>query len=317
MRRLNLPGTDLTVSSVCLGAGPVGSAIDPDTSYRMLDAFLDQGGNFLDTALVYANWLPIEESISEKTLGRWMTLRGNRGRVVIGTKGAHPDLAAMHIPRMSRRDIDHDVEASRRHLQVDCIDLYWLHRDDPARPAGEIVESLNAHIQAGRICAVGCSNWRAPRIREANAYAAAHGLRGFVADQMMWSAAVVDPEAIPDKTLVAMDGELHAFHRQSSMAAVPYSSQANGLFQKMAAGAPGASKAYPAAPNQARFSRMQRLARERGLSVSQVVLAYLQSQPFVTIPIVGCRTPAQLADSLAAADARLGPEDIAFLEGAG
>ena len=213
MKQIVLPGTDLEVSSLCLGAGPIGSAVDQGESYRLLDAFLDHGGNFVDSALVYANWLPIEKSISEKTIGRWMKLRGNRGRVVVGTKGAHPDLAAMHVSRLSPGEIVGDLEASLRHLQTDRIDLYWLHRDDPHRPAGEIVETLNGQVIAGKVRWFGCSNWRAPRIREAQAYAAGHGLRGFVADQMMWSAAVVDPQAIADRTIVVMDDSLRQLHR--------------------------------------------------------------------------------------------------------
>ena len=108
----------------------------------------------------------------------------------------------MHIPRMSRAEIASDLLASLEHLQVDTIDLYWLHRDDPARPVDEIVESLNEHVKAGRIRYFGCSNWRAERIRAAQEYAAAHGLQGFAGDQMMWSFAAMDPTRIADQTLV-------------------------------------------------------------------------------------------------------------------
>ena len=137
------------------------------------------------------------------------------------------------------------------------------------------------------------------RIREAQEIARTRGIDGFVADQMLWSAAVIDPAGIADPTMVAMDDELYAYHQASGLAAIPYSSQAGGLFQKLAQGNLQVGEAYPVAPNQARLVRLQEIALESGLSITQVVLGYLRAQPFVTIPIVGSRTPEQLADTLA------------------
>lgn len=136
---------------------------------------------------------------------------------------------------------------------------------------------------------------------------------------MMWSMAVTDMDAIPDKTLVGMDDALYQFHLDTGMAAVPYSSQAGGLFQRLAAGGvdgvkPGARAVYPLEPNLRRLERAQTLARKRSLTVSQVALGYMLSQPFPTIPIVGCRTMAQLADSLTAARAQLTAEEVRYLE---
>ncbi|MGQ9905171.1 MAG: aldo/keto reductase [Anaerolineae bacterium] len=319
MRKVAIPNTHLTASAICLGTGGMGTTIPADEAFAMLDYFTEAGGNFLDTALIYANWIPGEKSVSEKTIGRWMKARGNRQAIIVGTKGAHPDLNAMHIPRLSAREIAADVDASLSHLQTDCIDLYWLHRDDPARPVEEIIHTLNDLATAGKIRYFGCSNWRAPRIRAANVYAAQHGLQGFVADQMMWSMAVADMDAIADKTLAGMDDALYQFHLETGMAAAPYSSQAGGLFQRLAAGGvdavkPGARAIYPLEPNLRRLERAQTLARQRALSVSQVALGYLLSQPFPTFPIVGCRTMAQLVDSLSAAHVQLAPQDVRYLE---
>ena len=123
------------------------------------------------------------------------------------------------IPRLSPAEVTGDLDASLHHLQTGWIDLYWLHRDDMSRFAGEIIESLNTHIKSGKLRYIGCSNWRAERIAQANEYAAAHELQGFVADQMLWSLAVVDPDGIPDKTLVFMDQELKDYHERSALAA--------------------------------------------------------------------------------------------------
>lgn len=316
MRYVTIPTTELNVSVICLGTGGLGSSLDLDQSFALLDALVEQGGNFLDSAKVYADWLPGERSTSERAIGRWMKARGNRKRIIVGTKGAHPDLNTMHIPRLTSADIAHDVNASLEHLQTDYIDLYWLHRDDPAQPVGEIIEALNVHIRAGSLRYIGCSNWRAERITQANAYAVDHGLQGFVANQMMWSLAAIDAERMADKTLVCMDAELKDFHVRSGMAAIPYSSQANGMFSKMAQGKqPPTSAMYRMDENQRRLQRIQKLAAETGLAITQIVLSYLMSQPFETVPIVGCHTLEQLTDSLSAADVQLTAEQVRYLDG--
>lgn len=320
MRCVDVSGTSLCLSAVCLGTGSLGSAVPTDDAFALLDAFVERGGNFLDTAKVYADWLPGERSVSEKTIGRWLRSRNAHGRVMVGTKGAHPELPTMHLPRLSRDEIVGDLESSLRNLQTEAIDLYWLHRDDPARPVGEILETLHDQVAAGKVRYYGCSNWRAPRIRAAQAYAAQHGFQGFVADQLQWSLAHADPAAAGDPTMATMDEELYAYHLDTGLLAVPYSSQAGGFFQKLAADqqerlSRGARRTYDHALNRTRMTRIQELNRATGLTVTQLVLGYLLSQPFPTIPIVGCKTEAHLADSLSAVDVHLTPQQRLFLEG--
>ncbi len=320
MRYIDVPGTDLSLSAICLGTGALGSTIAEDDTFALLDTFVERGGNFLDTAKVYADWLPGERSVSEKTIGRWLCSRNAHGRVLVGTKGAHPELSTMHIPRLSREEIVSDLESSLRNLQTEAIDLYWLHRDDPARPVGEILETLHEQVEQGKVRYYGCSNWRAPRIRAAQVYAAQHGLRGFVADQMQWSLASADLGAAADSTMVVMDDELYAYHRDTALLAVPYSSQAGGFFQKLDAGqedslSRGARRTYDHRVNRTRWARIQELSRETGLTVTQLVLGYLLSQPFPTVPIAGCKTEAHLLDSLSAAEVRLTAQERLYLEG--
>src|SRR5215212_2523559 len=138
MKHVTIPQTDLTVSPICMGSTDFGSTITTTDVYRLLDAFLSDGGNFIDTAHVYSNWRPGPTSISEKTIGQWVRANGLREQIVLGTKGAHPDLSTMGIARLARADIVRDLDESLDHLQTDYIDLYWLHRDDPERPVGEI-----------------------------------------------------------------------------------------------------------------------------------------------------------------------------------
>jgi aryl-alcohol dehydrogenase-like predicted oxidoreductase len=319
MQQVSISKTSLTPSQICLGAGNFGATIPQTDAFTLLDAFVDLGGNFLDTAHVYANWIPtLPRSISEKTIGAWMKARGNRSRILIGTKGAHPDLATMHISRLAPADIVQDLNESLDHLQTDTIDLYWLHRDDPTRPVGEIVETLAAQVQAGKIRAFGCSNWSTARMQAALDYAQAHGIQGFVANQPMWSLAQPNPAAFGMPGLAAMDAAMLAFHQQSGWAVIPYTSQARGFFSKVAEkGAARLSErdrqAYWNAENERRSAIVQRLSNEIHATPAQIALAYLLCQPVTTIPVVGCRTLEQLQDSVRAADVKLSSDAIAAL----
>lgn len=320
MQITELSPAGLKVSVLCLGGGPLGSALDERDSFALLDAFVDAGGNFIDTAKVYADWLPGERSVSERTIGRWLRARNLRSHIVVATKGAHPDLATMHQPRLSPQEIVADLEQSLQHLHVETIDLYWLHRDDPQRAVEEIIDTLQAQVQAGKIRAYGCSNWRAGRIAAAQHYARRRGWSGFVANQMLWSLAAVANHTLPDPTMVAMDAALLDLHIDTHLPAIPYASQANGFFQRLAhdqlAGLNDASRRlYDTPQNRRRLQRVQTLAAETGLSITAIVLGYLRGQPFPTIPIIGCRTIAQVQDSCRAADVTLSAAQIAFLEG--
>ena len=336
MRYTNIPHTELNPSVICLGTADMGGKMSRETAFAVLDAYVAAGGNFLDTAKVYSDWIPGERSRSEKLLGEWLHTQRNRDQIILATKGAHPDLMHMDTPRLAPDDIANDVEASLKHLQTDVIDLYWLHRDDPLRPVEEILDALNTHVQAGRIRYFACSNWRTARIQSAQAYAKASGRMGFVANQMLWNVAVMDPLGNPDKTTEMMDNAMHALHVETQLAAVPYSSQANGLFSKLqqsfavrvqrnpkrlliqvarqVRNLVYARRAlYPRKPNLQQLKVIQGIAQAHNLSVSQVVLGYLLAQPFPAFPIVGCQNLNQLEDSLRAADVMLSDDDVMHL----
>jgi len=200
------------------------------------------------------------------------------------------------------------------------IDLYWLHRDDPAIPVGEILGTLNEHLRAGRIRAIGCSNWSVPRQIEAARCAEANGLTGFCASQIGWSLARRDPATISDKTMLYMDDATLEFHRRTRTPVVAYSSQANGFFSEeriRCAGAfaedDAATKIYGTPENLARRQRAQDLAARRGVSANQVALAFLLNQPFAVYPIIGPRTVAQVVESCASQAIRLASDEITAL----
>lgn len=319
MTTVLIPNTTLNVSSICLGAGEIGSSLNEKDSFKLLDLFVELGGNFLDTAHVYGSWVPGMQSPSEKTIGAWMKARGHRDGIVVATKGAHPNLDSMDVPRLSRKEILQDVEESLEHLQTDRIDLYWLHRDDPKRRVEDILETLESQVQAGKIRYYGASNWKTDRLREAWEYAEKRKITGFVADQSLWNVADLAGAPYGDPTLGWMDEERFSFHFETDMAMIPYQSQAFGLFQRMENGTldqmnQGFRGFYKVEESLRRFERMKKVMKETGLTITQVTLGYLTSQPFHTVPIVGCRKPEQLLDSMTALDVQLSPKSVRYIE---
>lgn len=319
MKYIQLPGTNLQTSVLGLGTASLGTTLGIADSFRLLDAWLEHGGTMLDTASAYANWIPGERSLSEKTIGRWISERRTRHQVVLATKGGNPEVGSLLVPRLSPGEICADLEASLLNLRTDTIDLYYLHRDDPQRPVGEIIETLNQFIREGKVRYLGCSNWRLERIRAAQAYAAEHALQGFSMNQLLWNAAVCDYDAIGDPTVVMMDPKMHAYHRETGLAAAAYSAQANGYFSKLAAGQADAIRAgtrrmYHSPVNVERLGRILQLREATGYTVTQIVLAYILGQPFPSVALVGCQNLEQLLDSVSAGDLALTAAQIAFLE---
>lgn len=230
MRYKQLPLTDLFPSLLALGTVPFGTDIDTPTAFHFLDTFFEHGGTFIDTAHVYGAWVPGGLGRVERLIGQWLKTRNIREHIIVSTKGAHPLLSSMHVPRLSSQEIVTDLEESLRCLQTETIDLYWLHRDDPKQPVAALLETLEEQVRKGKIRYFGCSNWRVQRLEEAWQYATAHGITGFVGNQVMWSFAIPNLEALEDKTMVAMDAPTRDFHRKTGLAIIAYSVQAHGFF---------------------------------------------------------------------------------------
>lgn len=305
MRYQKIPRTDLNVSALCLGLANIGVKNTEEEGMALLDAFLDAGGNFIDTARVYSNWVPGELNRSERIIGDWLTDRGVRDRVVVATKGGHFDLAD-RIPRLSRQEMEIDLQGSLEKLQTDVIDLYYLHRDDISRPVEEILDQLHTFQQAGHIRYYACSNWTVARMQAAHAYAQRAGYTGFVANQMRWSLASFHGKPPSDDTMCSMDRETYDFHVETDMAAIPYNSQAGGFFSKWLDDPRAVQKSGAFTPaNEKLCEYLKGIATALNVPISHVVLAYFWKKPFVSIPIVGCRNEAQLQDSVDAVQCEL------------
>lgn len=236
MKYVKFNNTDLSVSPVCLGTVNYGTTMTEKEAKEQISRFLDEGGNFVDTAHIYGDWGDGPKCISERIIGRWIKETGRRGEIVLATKGAHPDWGHMDIPRVNKACIDKDINESLEYLSTDHIDLYFLHRDDPKTPVAEIMECLDDARKAGKIRYYGCSNWALPRIKEAQSYCREHGLQGFCCNQLMWSLADVNFYNLPDKTFILMDEETRAYHAQTGINVMAYMSIAKGYFARRAAG---------------------------------------------------------------------------------
>jgi len=307
MRLHQLPGIATPCSAIVLGTGSYGSAIPLDEAFALLDAFAAAGGTFLDSAHIYAAWLPEGTGASERTVGAWLAARGLRGRMVVGTKGGHPLLDDMGHSRLRPIDLEQDLDESLTRLALPRIDLYWLHRDDPGIPVDEILGALQAPLRDGRIAAIGASNWSWRRLDEAAACAAKRGWTGFSASQICWSLADFAPEHCFGGGMCGMDAETLDWHGRSRLAQVPYSAQANGFFAKPLDQAPAHLPQYDAPVNARRWQSAQKIAARHGVSPNAVALAWLLQHPQGGFGIIGPKDRRQLEDSLMAADLELEP----------
>lgn len=277
-------------SVLALGTMDFAGKIEESRAREFMDAFVEIGGNFIDTARIYGDFVKRIQGGSEQVIGRWMEDRHCRDHIVLGTKGGHPDPDTMHTGRLSRTEIMDDMQRSLDNLRTGCVDIYWLHRDDPSRPVEDIMETLTELVEKGMTRNIGVSNWTPARIVAAQRAAEKRGLKKLSANQPQFSLA--RQVIVEDDTLCQMDGETYAMHLKENMLCQPFSSQAKGFLSKMDAQGEGvltdkARRRFLCEDNLAVLARAQELSKQTGYSVGAVSLAWLTSQPFGTFPIAG------------------------------
>lgn len=303
-------GTTRRVARLVLGTARFGGSISRDAAFQLMDEYFAAGGNALDTARVYCAWLPNGQDASERTVGEWIRSRGVEKEIFLMTKGGHYALDDQaRTPRLSEKEIRADMTRSLEVLGLPRVDLYYLHRDDPARPVSEIMETLNALAAEGAALALGASNWRAARIAEANAWAAARGKAGFSASEIQWSYADFSA-AVTDDTLVGMDAAEEAAYAQMGLPVVAYSCQSGGVFScgyrpDLSDAAPR-HQAYVNAENIRRYrALLEKCAAVPGMTPSRVMLEYITEHPRLNgFALIGASRPEQLRQSLAAMEQR-------------
>lgn len=333
MKYIQLNNTDLNVSRICLGTAGFGDKLDHEKSFKVLDTFVQAGGNFIDTANVYCKWLEGHGNCSEQIIGKWLKDRGTQGKVIVATKGAHYSFEDQGRSRVNREDIRTDLDESCRTLGTDVIDFYWLHRDDPKKPAEEIVDILEELQKEGRIRYFGFSNYRTKRLKEIQKCLEERNHPGITAVSNQWSLAGINPggNTNPDPTLVEFSREEYKWHCETKTASIPFSSTAMGFFSKLqkmgvlytekvdtfwmrnmesqiADLSESIKKSYWNETNLHTYQKLLKLQKETGHSLQSLSLAYFFHQPFQTVPVTGVSNLNQLKDALAACDIDFEPE---------
>lgn len=321
MRYCNIAGRSLTPSVIGLGTGGFGTALDKETCFALLDRYMELGGNLLDTAHVYGAWVPGGDGASETMIGHWLQERGTRDQVLLSTKGAHPPMSDFSQKRLDAESIRSDLSESLERLQTDFIDVYWVHRDDPERSVESIMDALHEQVASGRVRYIGASNWTSERIEAANRYARESGLPPFIGSQPHWNLASLNP-VLPNDLVAIDERERQWYADTADVAIFAYSAQASGFFSgrygrgfKPEGGrADAVTGMYANDESYRRLDRVQSLAANLGVTGSQIALAYLTSQPFPVVALIGANKLTYLEDSCEAGDLVLTPEQLRYLE---
>ena len=303
--RTALGTSDLSVYPLNLGGNVFGWTADRQTSFDILDAFTAGGGNFIDTADGYSAWVPGNTGgESERLIGEWHQLHGNRDELVIATKvSEHPDFKGL-----SASNIAAAADASLQRLRTDHIDLYYAHFDDTSVPLEETVTALSALVDAGKVRHIGLSNYSAARIAEWFRIVDAKGLHRPVALQ-------------PHYNLVerGYESELRSIAEQEQLAVLPYYSLASGFLtgkyrEGSSINSPRADGAQAYLEKHAALLPvLDEVAASHGVSVAAVSLAWLRSQPTIVAPIASARAVEQLPDLLRSATLELSVDELTAL----
>jgi aryl-alcohol dehydrogenase-like predicted oxidoreductase len=306
-----LGNSSLSVAPLAFGGNVFGWSADEKRSFELLDTFVDAGFNLVDTADVYSAWVPGNRGgESETIIGKWLAQGGGRrDKVVIATKVAkwaeHPGLSPMNIRQA--------VEGSLKRLQTDHIDLYQAHEDDASVPLADTLGAFGRLIEEGKVRAIGASNYSADRLADALAVSKQHHLPRYETVQ-------------PEYNLVSRDGyeaELEPLARRENLGVIPYYGLASGfltgkyrseadLAKSSARG--GAVKKFLNPKGLGVLAALDQIATAHQATPAQVALAWIMARPGLTAPIASATSVEQLRELLAAAELKLGAEEIATLD---
>ena len=312
MQYRNLGRTGLKVSTLGLGTMQWGWTADEATSWAIMDAFVAAGGNFLDTADIYSNWVTGNQGgVSEEIIGRWIKARGKRHEVVLATKVRGRMWAGPNGEGLSRSHLIKACEDSLRRLQTDYIDLYQTHWFDAETPVEETMAALDTLVQQGKVRYVGCSNHPAWRLVAALWASDKHNLVRYETLQPHYNLAYRQEFEQELKTVVTQYG----------LGVMPYSPLANGFLtgkyhqgeMQNSARAGSVQKRYFTDAGWRVIDAVRQVANEINSTPTAVALAWLLAQPFMTAPIIGANSVEQLQGSLAAVDVQLSAEQLEAL----
>ena len=288
---ITIADTDLVVHPLCLGSNIFGSNANEAESHAVMDAYFNHGGNFIDTADMYNQW--VEGHVggeSETIIGSWMKARNNRQSMVIATKVSKMDTR----PGLSARNIFAACEESLNRLQTDYIDLYYSHEDDASVSLEETLGAYAQLIAQGKVRYIAASNFTPARLRESIKFSNDNNLPAYVAVQELYN--------LVDRT--TYEGEMQQVVAELGISNLPFYGIARGFLtgkyrpgitevdSKRAAGA----REYANDKNYAVLAAMDLIAKEHNASLAAIALAWLRSNPTVSAPIASARTVGQLEE---------------------
>ncbi|MCL2837701.1 MAG: aldo/keto reductase [Oscillospiraceae bacterium] len=305
---------ELSITNLAVGHVGMSSHERRDFITWYFDAYIDAGGNCIDTARIYEN------GDGEKFVGEWLKTK-QRDKIALITKCGHYDINIPNPPhRLAPEELRHDVDTSLRELDVDYIDVLMLHRDDIKRPIEEIMTTMHAFVKTGKTRLLGTSNWTAGRIQAANQFATENGLTPFSVSQIHHSLAQTTAAQSGDVSHVIMDDIEYSWYKDEKFPVMAWSPTARGFFSKLAAGEEIIDKYVHrygwTQENYRRLERVKTLAAELKVSVGAVVLAYLMCDEDVpTCAVVSFSKKEQYDQAIEAANLHLTNEQRKFLEG--
>ena len=312
MKQRTLGASGLSVAPIMLGGNVFGWTADEKTSFAVLDAFAEGGGNFIDTADVYSAWVSGHHGGESETLiGKWLKTRGKRDQTVIATKVGMLEGEGGKGLKASR--IAAACEASLKCLQTDVIDVYFAHKDDPETPLEETLAAFNALVKAGKVRVIGASNYSPTRLAEALAISDRNGWARFTVLQPQYNLLKRDD----------YEGALQQLTIDEAIGVVPYYGLASGYLSgkyrtaaDVTGARAGAVKKWVEGKGPSVLAALDAVAAETGASLAAIALAWLREQPGITAPIASASRPEQVADLIAGATLSLTPDQLSRLTAA-
>jgi aryl-alcohol dehydrogenase-like predicted oxidoreductase len=311
MKKRTLGRSGLEIAPLVFGGNVFGWTVDEKGSFTILDAFLDAGFDCVDTADVYSKWAAGNKGgESETIIGKWFKARGNRAKVILATK-CGMEMAA-DKKGLSKAYIMRAVEDSLKRLQTDYIDLYQSHRDDPDTPIEETLEAHAALVKAGKVRAIGASNYSAARLKVSLDASAKAGIPRYETLQPHYN--------LCDRK--DFEGEVQDLCVKEGVGVIPYYSLASGFLT-------GKYRSEADLGTKARAAGVRKYVNERGFGIlkaldgvaerhkatqAQVALAWMLAQPAISAPIASATSTAQLTDILKCASLKLSAADLSELD---
>ncbi|MEO7052184.1 MAG: aldo/keto reductase [Rhodanobacter sp.] len=310
MQQRQLGNSLLSIAPLVLGGNVFGWNVDEKRSFELLDAFVDAGGNLIDTADVYSAWAPGNQGgESETIIGKWLQRSGKRQQVLIATKVAkwaeHPGLSPMNIRQA--------VDGSLQRLQTDCIDLYFAHQDDASVRMADTLGEFARLIEVGKVRAIGASNFGAARFTDALAVSKEHGLPRYECLQ-------------PEYNLVSRGGyetELESLARRENIGVISYYGLASGFLSGKYRSTADLAKSSTRGAGVKKhlnphglgvLAALDDVAAAHSATPAQIALAWLMARLGISAPIASATSVEQLRELMGATALQLHKDEIAQLD---